>query len=97
MSGDVTLVAPLVNQAGKIFRMIVEATDSAGNVNKDTHGVENVGLTGTIQLVVYVLDSNYQLTMVLSSGVDEVTRDLLNITRYTVCSYYDCKNNKYTE
>jgi hypothetical protein len=62
--------------------MIVEATDSAGSViqsNQDTQ--VDVGLTGTIQLVVYVLDTNYQLTMVLSSGVAEVTRDLLNITR----------------
>lgn len=77
-----TLRAPLVNQAGRTFRMIVEATDSAGSViqsNQDTQ--VDVGLTGTIQLVVYVLDTNYQLTMVLSSGVAEVTRDLLNITR----------------
>ena len=81
ISGDVTLRAPLVNQAGKTFRMIVEATDSAGGKAKDVQNSDSRGLTGTIQLVVYVLDSNYQLTMVLSSGVGEVTRDLLNITR----------------
>ena len=82
ISGDVTLRAPLVNQAGRTFRMIVEATDSGG-LDKESPdaSLRNVGLTGTIQLVVYVLDSNYQLTMVLSSGVAEVTRDLLNITR----------------
>ena len=74
--------APLVNQAGRTFRMIVEATDSAGSVVQSNQESQvNVGLTGTIQLVVYVLDTNYQLTMVLSSGVAEVTRDLLNITR----------------
>ena len=62
--------------------MIVEATDSAGSVVQSNQESQvNVGLTGTIQLVVYVLDTNYQLTMVLSSGVAEVTRDLLNITR----------------
>ena len=62
--------------------MIVEATDSAGSVVQNNQESQvNVGLTGTIQLVVYVLDTNYQLTMVLSSGVAEVTRDLLNITR----------------
>ena len=63
--------------------MVVEATDSAGGMEKNNQNLnfQNGGLTGTIQLVVYVLDSNYQLTMVLSSGVAEVTRDLLNITR----------------
>ena len=82
VSGDVTLRAPLVNQAGRTFRMMVEATDSAGSVqNQGQNTNQEQGLTGTIQLVVYVLDSNYQLTMVLSSGVAEVTRDLLNITR----------------
>ena len=74
-------MAPLVNQAGRTFRMIVEATDSAANVVQSNQESQVVGLTGTIQLVVYVLDTNYQLTMVLSSGVAEVTRDLLNITR----------------
>ena len=81
MSGDVTLKAPLVNQAGRTFRMVVEATDSAGGKGRDAQNPDSNVLTGTIQLVVYVLDSNYQLTMVLSSGVGEVTRDLLNITR----------------
>ena len=71
----------MVNQAGRTFRMVVEATDTAGGTAKDAQTPDQVGLTGTIQLVVYVLDSNYQLTMVLSSGVGEVTRDLLNITR----------------
>ena len=59
--------------------MIVEAEDSFGG--KRNGNQENTGLIGTIQLVVYVLDTNYQLTMVLSNGVAEVTRDLLNITR----------------
>ena len=75
--------SPLVNQAGRTFRMIVEAEDSVGGKgnNYQNGNQENHGLIGTIQLVVYVLDTNYQLTMVLSNGVAEVTRDLLNITR----------------
>ena len=70
VSGDIVLNRPLINQVGKTFRLTVEARDRKGE-----------GLTGSIQLVVYVLDSRYQLTMVLSNGVHDVTQDLANITR----------------
>ena len=57
---------------GKTYQMGVEATDKRGSRD---------GLTGSVQLEVFVLDHNYQLTMVLSNGVERVTQDLSNITR----------------
>ena len=47
------------------FRLGVEATDRQGSRD---------GLTGSIQLEIYVLDNSYQLTMVLSNGVERVTQ-----------------------
>jgi len=72
ISGDIVLRSPLINQVGKTFRLGVEAKDNKGSLD---------GLTGSIQLIIYVLDNSYQLTMVLSNGVDTVTQDLDNITR----------------
>ena len=71
-SGDIVLQAPLINRVGKTYQMGVEATDKRGSRD---------GLTGSVQLEVFVLDHNYQLTMVLSNGVERVTQDLSNITR----------------
>jgi hypothetical protein len=71
-SGEVAVKRSLANEAGKTFQLEVEARDRQGR--KD-------GQATRIDLVVHVLDSSYQMTLVLSSSSDHVLGDMSNITK----------------
>ena len=70
-TGDVTLLAPLLNLPGHTLTVTVEA--------RDLEGAQN-GLSAQVDLVVYVLDNGFQLKMVLDNNVDSVMKDVGNIT-----------------
>ncbi len=71
ITGDVTLMAPLLNIPGHTLMASVEA--------RDLEGAQN-GLSAKVDLVVYVLDNGFQLKMVLDNNVDNVMKDVGNIT-----------------
>ena len=71
ITGDVTLLRPLINLPGHTVSVSVEA--------RDLEGAQN-GLTAKVDLVVYVLDNGFQLKMVLDNDVDNVMKDVGNIT-----------------
>ena len=62
----------LVGDAGKTFRLEVEARDRKGRGG---------ALSTRIGFVVHVLDSEYRMTLVLSSPSASVERDMANITQ----------------
>lgn len=71
-NGDLALRVPLVGKAGKTFTLSVEAVDRNGDPG---------GLSGSIQVVIHVLDSNNLLTLVFADNVENITKNLQNITR----------------
>ena len=71
ITGDVTLLSPLLNLPGHTLMTTVEA--------RDLEGAQN-GLSTKVDLVVYVLDNGFQLKMVLDNKVDSVMKDVGNIT-----------------
>ena len=71
ITGDVTLLAPLINLPGHTLSVSIEARDLEGAPN---------GLSAKVDLVVYVLDNGFQLKMVLDNDVESVMKDVSNIT-----------------
>ena len=71
-SGEVNIRRSLVGDAGKTFRLEVEARDRKGRSD---------ALSTRIGFVVHVLDSEYRMTLVLSSPSSSVERDMSNITQ----------------
>ena len=71
-SGEVNIKRSLARDAGHTFRLEVEARDRKGR---------NDALATRIGFVVHVLDSEYRMTLVLSSPSSSVERDMSNITR----------------
>lgn len=71
-SGEVNIKRSLVGDAGETFRLEVEARDRKGRSD---------ALSTRIGFVVHVLDSEYRMTLVLSSPSSSVERDMANITQ----------------
>ena len=71
ITGDVTLLAPLLNLPGHTLSVTATA--------RDLEGAQN-GLAAKVDLIVYVLDNGFQLKMVLDNDVDKVMKDVGNIT-----------------
>ena len=72
ITGDVTLLAPLINLPGHTLSISIEARDLEGAPN---------GLSAKVDLVIYVLDNGFQLKMVLDNDVESVMKDVSNITQ----------------
>ena len=72
ITGDVTLLAPLINLPGHTLSVSIEARDLEGAPN---------GLASKVDLVIYVLDNGFQLKMVLDNDVESVMKDVSNITQ----------------
>ena len=70
-SGDIRLMAPLINMPGSTLTLTVEA--------RDLNGAQN-GLSAKVDLIVYVIDNGYQLKVVLDNNVESVMKDVQNIT-----------------
>ena len=71
ITGDVTLLAPLLNLPGHTLSVTVEA--------RDLEGAQN-GLSAKVDLMVYVLDNGFQLKMVLDNNVESVMKDVGNLS-----------------
>jgi protocadherin Fat 4 len=71
VTGDVALMAPLINLPGHTLSLTVEAKDLGGAKN---------GLSAKVDLVIYILDNGFQLKMVLDNDVESVMKDVNNIT-----------------
>ena len=80
ITGDVTLLAPLINLPGHTLSISIEARDLEGAPN---------GLSAKVDLVIYVLDNGFQLKMVLDNDVESVMKDV----RYGLSLFF-CKSRK---